>query len=267
MSLEFIRQTIKCLNAEIILHGNRCVGLIDSGSSILLLSWFTCKKLGKPGIVLTNTKRLLTANSSIFKIIGRVTLLVQLQPRLSEVEHKSVITADECINCLLGIDLLKTQKLVLNLREAKLYSNHFKISIPLTTEKTQGVQFFAIAGRNNHIQIKNENVKKLRLTDKNRKENPQMEQLEQAIEDFELKTGLLLAACMISMKDWSNLINVINLTDAPVTVYETTKVRTYFDSKQNLVVNEICTHLKQPKTLEIFQMGKHANLEGSNLNK
>ena len=110
-------------------------------------------------------------------------------------------------------------------------------------------------------------MKKLRLTDKNGKENPRMERLEQAIVDFEQKTGFLLAACMISMKDCSSLLIVINLTDAPVTVYETTKVRTYFDSKQNLVVNGICTHRKQPKTLEIFQMGKHANLEGSNLNK
>ena len=33
--------TIKCLNAENILHGNKCVGLLYSGSSISLLSWFT----------------------------------------------------------------------------------------------------------------------------------------------------------------------------------------------------------------------------------
>ena len=66
--------TIKCLNAEIILHGNRCVGLIDNGSSISLLSWSTYEKLGKPGIVQTYTKRVLTANNSAVKIIGRVTI-------------------------------------------------------------------------------------------------------------------------------------------------------------------------------------------------
>ena len=86
--------TIKFLNAEIILHGNRCVGLIDSGSSISLLSWSTYEKLGKPGIVQTYTKRVLTANNSAVNLIGRVTLLVQLQPRLPEVEQEFVITAD-----------------------------------------------------------------------------------------------------------------------------------------------------------------------------
>ena len=105
---------------------------------------------------------MLTANNSAVKIIGRVTLLVQLQPRLPEVEQEFVITADEGIECLLGNDFLKTNKCVLNLHEEKLYSSHFKISIPLTTEKTQGVQVFAIAGQNTHIQSKNESLMKIR---------------------------------------------------------------------------------------------------------
>ena len=92
-----------------------------------------------------------------------------------------------------------------------------------------------------------------------------MEGFVEAIEDFELKTGLLLAACMKSMKDGSSLIKVLNLTDAPVTVYKSTKVGTYFENKQNLVVNGIFTNQNKPKTLETFQVGKHANLEGSNL--
>ena len=92
-----------------------------------------------------------------------------------------------------------------------------------------------------------------------------MEGLVEAIEDFELKTGLLLAASMISMKDGSSLIKFLNLKDAPVTVYKSTKVGTYFENKQNLVVIGIFTNQNKPKTLETLQMGKHANLKGSNL--
>ena len=93
---------------------------------------------------------MLTANNSFVKIIGRVTLLVQLQPRLPEVEQEFVITADEGIECLLRKDFLKTNKCVFNLHEEKLYSSHFKISIPLTTEKTQGLRVFAVAGQNTY---------------------------------------------------------------------------------------------------------------------
>ena len=149
--------------------------------------------------------------------------MVQLQQRLPEVEQEFVITADEGIECLLGIDFLKTNKIILNLHEEKLYSSHFETSKPLSTEKTQGVQAFAIAGQNNYIQSKNETLMRNRLADENGEEIPGMEGLVEAIEDFEIKTGFLLAACMISMKGGSSLIKVLNLTDAPMTVKKALK--------------------------------------------
>ena len=87
---------------------------------------------------------MLTANNSAVKTIGRVTLLIQLQPRLPETEKEFVITADEGIECLLGIEFLKTNKCVLNLHEEKLYSSLFKISIPLTTEKRKVFKFLQL---------------------------------------------------------------------------------------------------------------------------
>ena len=71
---------------------------------------------------------------------------------------------------------------------------------------------------------------------------------------------------MISMKDGSNLIKVLNLTDAPVSVYKSTKVGSYLENIQKILVNGIFTNRNQPKTLETFQNGEHAILEGSNLN-
>ena len=193
--------------------------------------------------------------------------MVQLQPRLPEVEQEFVATEDEGIECLLGVFFLTTNKCVLNLHEEKLYSRHFKNSIPLATDKTQGVHVFAVAGENTYIQSINKNLMRIRLADENGEESPGVEGLVEAVEDFELKTGLLLAAWMISMKDDSSLIKVLNLTDTPVTVYKGTKVGTYFENKQNIVVKGNFTNQNKPKTLETFQMGKHANLECCNLHK
>ena len=67
---------------------------------------------------------------------------------------------------------------------------------------------------------------RIRLPDENGEEVLGVEGLVKVVEDFELKTGLLLAACMISMKDGSNLIKALDLTDAPLTVYKSTNVRT-----------------------------------------
>ena len=107
---------------------------------------------------------------------------------------------------------------------------------------------------------------RIKLADENGEEIPGEEGLVEAIEVFELNTCLLLAACMISMKDGSSLIKVLNLTEAPVTVHISTKVENYHENKQNLVVNGYFTNQIQP-TLETFQMGNHANLKGSNLCK
>ena len=160
--------------------------------------------------------------------------MVPLQPRLPEVEQEFVITADEGIECLLGINFLKTNKCVLNLHEEKLYSSHFKTSIPLTTENTQGVQVFAVASKQStYIHSKNESLMRIRLADENGEEIPRVEGLVEAVEDFEIKTGLLLAACMISMKDGSSMIKVLKLTDAPVTVYKCTKVGTFLKTNRS----------------------------------
>ena len=88
---------------------------------------------------------------------------------------------------------------------------------------------------------------KIILADENGEEIPGVEGLVEAIEDFELKTGLPLATCMmyditISMKDGSSLMKVLNLTDAPLTVYKSTKVKSYLENKKNLAVNRIFTN-------------------------
>ena len=123
----------------------------------------------------------------------------------------------------------------------------------LTTEQTQGFQVFAVAGQNTYIQSKNKSLTSIRLADENGEEIPGVEGLMEAVEDFELKTGMLLAVCMISMKDGSSLIKILNLTDAPVTVFKCTKVGTYIENKQNLVVNGIFTNQSKPKNWNIFK--------------
>ena len=63
----------------------------------------------------------------------------------------------------------------MNLHEENLYSSHFKTSIPLTTEKTQGVQVFTNAGQITYIQNKNESLMRIRLANEKGEENPGVE--------------------------------------------------------------------------------------------
>ena len=89
----------------------------------------------------------------------------------------------------------------MKLHGEKLYSSQFKISIPLTTEKKQAVQVFAIAGENTFIQSKNECLMKVRLAEENGDKIPGVEVLVEAVREFQIRTALLLAACIISIKN------------------------------------------------------------------
>ena len=73
-------------------------------------------------------------------------LLVQLQPRLLDIEQEFVITAVEAMECLLANSFLKTNKIVFNLREKELYSSHCKVLIPLH-RKNARCSIFCNSGR------------------------------------------------------------------------------------------------------------------------
>ena len=96
--------------------------IITQGKYYIAFELVHIRKTGQNGYGanLHETYTVLTANNLAVKVIGRVTLLVQLQPGLPEVEQEFVISADEGIECLLGIDFPKTNKCVLNLHEEKL---------------------------------------------------------------------------------------------------------------------------------------------------
>ena len=91
-----------------------------------------------------------------------------------------------------------------------------------------------------------------KLADENR-EILGVEGLSEATEDFELKNGWLLAACMIPLKEVSCLIIVLNPTDAPLSAYNKTKLGSCSGNKQNLFVNGIFTNQNKTKTLEKFE--------------
>ena len=54
---------------------------------------------------------------------------------------------------------------------------------------------------------------RVRLAAENREQIPEMEGLVKAIENFEIKTDLFLAACMISMKGGSSLTKSVNYNE------------------------------------------------------
>ena len=123
---------------------------------------------------------------------------------VQEVGQKIAITANDGIEGPLRIDLLKTNKCVLNLHKEKFYGIQFKSSILCTKEKIKCVQVFAFERDSTYLKNKNECLMRFGLVDEDGEKVQSVKGLVEAIEDFELMTDLLLATCMIEMKDSSS---------------------------------------------------------------
>ena len=257
----------KCFNTELIIHGHKCIGLVDSGSSVSLISQGTYERLGKPGKLEAYNKRVLAANNSSVQIMGKVNLFVQFKPKTQEIEQEFLVTAEECIECIIGIDFLVRTKCVLNIADKQMYSNRLQLSVPLTTDKYEVTQTFAVSTKNEIVPSKHEALINIHLRDGNNEETPGKEGFVEGIEGFQDRTGLIVASCMVSPKQGQALIKVLNLTDEQVVVYKDSKLGTYQENNNCQKVNGICSSKEKPKHPEPFRMGKHASLEGSQLSK
>ena len=120
----------------------------------------------------------------------------------------------------------------------------------------QGVQDFAIEGQNTYIQSRNKILMMIRLADENGEEILGLEGLVEAIEDFELKTGLLIAACMILMNDGSSLIKSLKSNKRTSDRGKNTKIGSYLQNKQILVVSGVLTNQKKDKNIGNVLNGK-----------
>ena len=94
---------------------------------------------------------------------------------------------------------------------------------------------------------------------------PTKEGLVEALKDYEDKTGLLVASCMVSPQNGRAQVKVLNLSDSRIVVYKDTKVGVYHESKDCVKVNGIFASNTKTKRSEPFKMGIHATLEGSKL--
>ena len=93
------------------------VGLVDSGSKVSLIRVELLKTIGDTKRIDSYNNRVLAANNTSVKILGRVELLVQMKPKQPEFLHEFLVTEENLVSLLLGLDILTDQKCILDLNE------------------------------------------------------------------------------------------------------------------------------------------------------
>ena len=96
--------TTKCFSIQILIKGQIKVGLVDSGSSVSLISVELLKAIGDTKRIDPYNNRVLAANNTSVKILGKVKLLVQVKPKQPEFLHEFLVTQEKYILPLIGLE-------------------------------------------------------------------------------------------------------------------------------------------------------------------
>ena len=96
------------------LNGKLAIGLLDSGSCILLINFDTCERVGKPGSIKAFSFKMLVANNSSLKIVDNLDIQIQMS---GEFTLEFLVTANSCLTRLFGLDVMLDQESILNIGE------------------------------------------------------------------------------------------------------------------------------------------------------
>ena len=134
----------------------------EIGSSISFVSFDTYERLGKPGSIKAFNSKVLAANSSMFQKLGSVDIKIQMKPKSGDIARNILITADNCLPCLLGWGFM-----IEEIGEQLLYSTKHRTALPISAETTTGVRTFAIAEKNARFPSRQEKLVEIFIKDEN----------------------------------------------------------------------------------------------------
>ena len=97
------------------MNGKLETGLLNSGNSNSLIRFDTYEQLGKHGIIKALNNHELAAKNLALKIVGCVDIKIQMKTKSGEFFQEFLITADNCLPCLLGLDFMIDQECILTL--------------------------------------------------------------------------------------------------------------------------------------------------------
>ena len=112
---------VEALFAKIMIKDKFIMALIDSGSSVNIISDTFYKQLGEPSQIRMCSKNKIAANNGKMPIMGSADIQVQLQKFTCETTVKFLVTRIEITPCLLGVEFLYNFDCILNLRKNEFF--------------------------------------------------------------------------------------------------------------------------------------------------
>ena len=190
-----------------------------------------------------------------------------MKPKQPKFLHEFLVTQENHIPFLLGLDILTDQKCILDLNEKILLCGRDKFTIPLLTQNVNNVNSFTLLLETLIIPARHEAWIDVIVKNENAEVTKKSQGLVEGLKDFENRTGVLVADCLISVNDSKSQLRVFNLSDNDIKLFQNTKIGEFFSNDDSIQVNGLFTSKNKPKHPEAFRMGTYATLEGKDLSR
>ena len=138
---------VEALFAKIKIKNKFIMALIDSGSSVNIISDTLYKQLGEPSQIRMCNKNIIAANNGKMPIMESADIQVKLQKFTCEITVKFLVTRIEITPCLLGMEILYNFDSNLNLRKNELFCGAIGKTLQLSPSQRSSKNLFLIALR------------------------------------------------------------------------------------------------------------------------
>ena len=203
---------VEALTARTMIQNILIMALIDSEKSVDLLSDALYQKLGEPNQIRVCNKILMIADNGKVPVKRTTIIQVQLQKFKSEITAEFLVTKNEIMPCLLGMEFLYNFDCVLNPRK----TNSFMVKLgkpQLSSSQRRNTNLFLIAEEDQDLPRRCEGFIKYTVVDmQDYKKKQQTEIIVQPIKEFEDRSHFLKAISLSDMGDDVIWVRVLNCT-------------------------------------------------------
>ena len=225
------------------------MGLVNSGSSVSLISVELLKAIADTKRIDSYNNRVLDANNTSVKILGKNEHYFKRNANNPIFVHEFLVTQENYISLLLGLDILTDQKCILNLNEKMLICCQHKFTIPLITQNVNNVNSFTLLLETLIIPARHKTWIDVIVKNENAEVTKKSQYLVEGLKDFENRTGILVADCLISVNNSKSQLRVVDFSYNEIKLIKKTK-NEEFSATMTAYKYMICSQARTSKNMD-----------------
>ena len=206
---------VEALFAKIMLKYKLIMALIDSRSSVNIISDTLYKQLGEPSQIRMCNKNIIAAKKGKMPIMGSADIQVQLQKITCEITVEFSMSRIEITPCLLGLEFLYNFECILNLIKNELFCGAIGNILQLSPSQRINKNLLLIAADDHELPRCCEGFIKCKIIDEEGNITQQTEIIVEPMKEFEDKSHLLIARSLNDMVEDVVWVRVLNPTLEP----------------------------------------------------